>query len=200
MQLYFARRTRATRPRWLLEELGLSYDKIDLDLTAQAHKAPAYLAIHPLGAVPALIDGEVTMFESIAICMYLADKYLDRGMAPAHGTPERAAYYQWMLFAATTLEPAISKYGAHTAYYPEERRRAEEVTAAQASLDQAAAPLAVAIARTGFVVGDHFTAADVIMGALLLWAGSMGMLAAHPTLEAYAKTMKARPAWSRSQA
>lgn len=200
MKLYFARRTRATRPRWLLEELGVPYEKINLDLAAGEHKKPEYLAIHPLGAVPALVDGDVTMFESIAICMYIADKYLERGMAPAHGTPERAAYYQWMLFAATTLEPAISKYGAHTSYYPAEQRRADEVTAAQASLDTAAAPLAKAIARTGFVVGDHFTAADVIIGALLLWAGSMKMLAAHPELEAYAQRMRARPAWGRSQA
>ena len=75
MKLYFAPRTRATRARWLLEELGVPYELVKLDLARQENTTPAYLAVHPLGEVPALVDGEVTLLESLAICLHLADRY-----------------------------------------------------------------------------------------------------------------------------
>jgi glutathione S-transferase len=200
MKLYFARRTRATRPRWLLEELGVPYEKINLELSKGEHKSPEYLAVHPLGVVPALVDGEVTLFESVAICLYLADKYLDRGLAPAHGTPARAQYYQWMVFAAATLEPAVADYSAHTSYLPEAERRPAVAEAARARFVAAAEVVSGALGARSTLVGERFTAADVIVGSILLWAGSMGLLAQHPTLEAYTKTLRARPAWARAQA
>ncbi|MEZ4302554.1 MAG: glutathione S-transferase N-terminal domain-containing protein, partial [Polyangiaceae bacterium] len=105
MKLYFAPRTRATRPRWLLEQLGEPYELVNVDLEKGEHKQLPYLRIHPLGRVPALVDGDAVIFESIAICMYLADKYPEKKLAPPVGTPERGQYYQWMLFAASELEP-----------------------------------------------------------------------------------------------
>lgn len=200
MKLYFARRTRATRPRWLLEELGVPYEKINLELTKGEHKTAEYLAVHPLGAVPALVDGDVTLIESIAICMYLADKYLERGLAPAHGTAARAHYYQWMLFAAATLEPAVAEYASHTSYLPESERRPAVAEAARVRFLAAAEVLSRALGDRSALVGQQFGAADVIVGSILLWAGSMGLLAQHPTLEAYTKALRARPAWARAQA
>lgn len=197
MKLYFARRTRATRPRWLLEELGVPYEKVNLELSKQEHKTPEYLAIHPLGVVPALVDGEVTVLESVAICLYLADKHLDRGLAPPHGSRERAAYYQWMVYAAATLEPAVVAFSAYTT---PEARRADDAAVKQATFDAVARPIGAAIARTGFIAGEQMTAADVVVGSILLWAGALGMLAAHPELEAYTKRLRARPAWARAQA
>ena len=107
LKLYFAPRTRATRPRWLLEELGVPYELVELDMSKQEHKQLPYLRIHPLGRVPALADGDQVIFESAAICMYLADKFPEKKLAPAVGTPERGQYYQWMVYAGATLEPEV---------------------------------------------------------------------------------------------
>ena len=80
MKLYYTPRTRSSRPRWMLEELEIPYELVRVDLSAGEHRKPEYLAINPYGAVPALVDGEVKLFESAAICAYLADKHPDRGL------------------------------------------------------------------------------------------------------------------------
>src|SRR5882672_4547196 len=113
MKLYFAPRTRSTRPRWMLEELGVPYELIAVDLAAKENREPGYLHVHPLGQVPALVDGDVTVFESIAICMYLADRCPGRSLAPAASSPLRGQYYQWLLFCASTIEPAIGRWSQH---------------------------------------------------------------------------------------
>ncbi len=99
MQLYFAPRTRASRPRWLLEELEVPYELVKLDLSKQESRTPAYVALHPFGEVPVLVDGDVTLFESSAICLYLADRFPEKRLAPSLGSPDRGPYLQWMLFA-----------------------------------------------------------------------------------------------------
>src|SRR5216684_3336120 len=88
MQLYFAPRTRASRPRWLLEELEVPYELVKLDLSKQESRTPAYLALHPFGEVPVLVDGDVTLFESSAICLYLADRFPEKRLAPSLGSPD----------------------------------------------------------------------------------------------------------------
>jgi glutathione S-transferase len=82
MKLYFAPRTRAVRPRWLLEELGVPYELVKLDPSKQENKTPAFLALHPFGEIPVLVDGDVTLFESAAICLYLADRFPEKNLAP----------------------------------------------------------------------------------------------------------------------
>src|SRR5256885_9492904 len=105
MKLYYAPQTRATRPRWMLEEIGVPYELVRLQLSKGEHKQPEYLKIHPHGAVPAYSDGEVTMFESAAICAYLADKFPDKRLAPPLGSPQRGLYYQWLVYARAHKEP-----------------------------------------------------------------------------------------------
>ncbi|MET0152909.1 MAG: glutathione S-transferase N-terminal domain-containing protein, partial [Candidatus Binatia bacterium] len=90
MKLYYARQTRASRARWMLEEIGEPYELVRLDLSKGEHKRPEYLKIHPHGAVPALVDGETAMFESAAICAYLADKFPAKGFAPPPTSAARA--------------------------------------------------------------------------------------------------------------
>jgi glutathione S-transferase len=94
--LYYAPHTRAARVAFLLEELGVAYERKTLSLSTGDNKQPAYLTVHPHGLVPALRDGDVVIFETAAICMYLADRFSERRLAPAPGTAERAAYYQWV--------------------------------------------------------------------------------------------------------
>ncbi len=121
MQLYFAPRTRASRPRWLLEELEVPYELVKLDLSKQESRTPAYVALHPFGEVPVLVDGDVTLFESSAICLYLADRFPEKRLAPSLGSPDRGPYLQWMLFAEVVLEPVVLEH-YRNAQLPDEKK------------------------------------------------------------------------------
>jgi len=200
MKLYFAAKTRATRPRWLLEELGVPYELINVDLEKGEHKQIPYLRVHPLGQVPALVDDDVTVFESIAICMYIADKYIEKKFAPALGTPERAQYYQWMLYAAATLEPAIAEYGNHTQYLPEDKRNPE--IAAAAKVKALAAIKAVEHAMLGkmYLIGEKFGAADIVLGSIMRWADSMKLLEGAPDIQSWLYELKSHAAFKKAMA
>lgn len=200
MKLYYAPRTRATRPRWLLEELGEPYELVTLDLEKGEHKQLPYLRVHPLGRVPALVDGEVTVYESVAICLYLADKFIEKKLAPAFGSPDRAAYYQWMLFAAATLEPAIAEYFEHTQGLPADKRNPE--TAAKAKERALAAIKAVEHAMLGkmYLVGEKFSAADVVVGSIMRWADSMKLLEGAPDLASWLYELKSHAAYKKAMA
>jgi len=188
MKLYFSP-GRATRVRWFLEELGVPHEIVRLDLAAKENKKPDYLRIHPLGQVPALVDGDVTVFESIAICLYLAERYGDGAFAPPVSSPARARYYQWLLFCATTIEPAIGLYSQHGGEQPEAEREK-----GRARFNQAAEVLADALGAGPFLFGERFTAADVIVGANLNWARRVGLLEGKALLSGYVDRLLARPA------
>ncbi len=113
MQLYEATKTRSARCRWLLQELNVPFEGIKVQLSQGEHKKPEFLKINPYGRVPVLVDGDLVLSESIAICLYLADKYADKKLIPPPGTPERAKHDQWLLFCATELEllAAVKKRG-----------------------------------------------------------------------------------------
>jgi glutathione S-transferase len=201
MKLYYAPRTRATRPRWLLEELSVPYELVRLDLSKREHKTAEYLKIHPHGAVPAFVDGDLTLIESAAICMYLADKYPEKGFAPALGTPERGIYYQWVLYSMVTVDPVIASFFVNKIFYPEEKRSLAALEEAQKDFIEIARVLSPAIAGKEFLVGDRFTVADLLMGSLLGWAASIGLsLSEFPDLKQYSKNLGARPACRRAVA
>ncbi len=199
MKLYYSPQTRAVRPRWLLEEIGAPYEIVSLDLQKGEHKKPDYVKIHPHGAVPALVDGDLAMFESAAICMYLADKFPEKKLAPAVGTPARGLYYQWVVYTMATLEPPVVDVFLHTVMLPEAERSAAVVEKARATFATVAGVLSNALAGRTFILGDQFSAADVLVGGTLAWAGFMGLLADHPTLQAYAQRLAERPAFQRSR-
>jgi glutathione S-transferase len=199
MKLYYAPRTRAIRPRWLLEELSVPYELVRLDLSKREHKTAEYLKIHPHGAVPALVDGDLTLIESAAICMYLADKYPDKGLAPALGTPERGTYYQWVLYSMATVDPVITAFFMNKIFYPEEKRSPVAVEEAQKDFIEIARALSPAIAGKEFLVGDRFSVADLLMGSLLGWSAAIGLsLSEFPDLKQYSKNLGARPAYRRA--
>jgi glutathione S-transferase len=189
MKLYFAPRTRATRPRWMLEELGVAYELVPVDLAAKENREPGYLRIHPLGEVPALVDGDVTVFESIAICMYLADRFSERGLAPPLSSPLRAPYYQWLLFCASTIESAIGRSAQHGGDVAEADREK-----ARARFGAAAGVLTRALAAGDYMLGGAFSTADVIVGSNLNWARRVGLLEGHDVLSGYVDRLLARPA------
>ncbi|HEX7409526.1 MAG TPA: glutathione S-transferase family protein [Candidatus Binatia bacterium] len=200
MKLYHAAQTRSVRPRWLLEEIGAPYTLVRLDMSKGEHKSPEYMKIHPHGAVPALVDGDLTLFESAAICAYLADKFPEKHMAPAVGTPARGLYYQWMFYTMATLEPPVIEVVLHTVMLPEAQRSAAAAEAGRTKFAQVAQVLEQALAGKSFILGDQFSVADVMVGSTLGWAQMMGILSGHPVLEAYVGRLATRPAFQRAQA
>jgi glutathione S-transferase len=178
MKLYFAPQTRAIRPLIMLEELAVPYEIVLIDFKGGEHKGAEYRKIHPHGQLPALQDGALTMFESAAICAYLADKFPDKQMAPALGTIERGMYYQWMIYSIAALDALAL-----------DRERMKESFLV---LDRVLAD------REFILGGDKITAADVMIGSGVIWVDARHqLLNDFPSLNAYAERMLARPSFQR---
>ncbi len=199
MKLYYVAKTRASRPRWMLEELGVPYELVRLDPSKGETRSAEHLARQPLGHVPALEDGQVRMFESAAICLYLAERYPEKGLVPPPATPGRAATYQWLFYAMTELEPPCSAMSAEKRK-PEAERGTAALDEARGRFRKAAAVLEAPLSNTPYLLGAEFTVADVVVGAILAWGRSLGALEGLPATEAYLRRLKDRPAWKRSLA
>jgi glutathione S-transferase len=192
--LTYAAQSRAGRVRWLLEELGLPYQLQRVTLYSDDTRGD-YRALHPLGRVPALVvDGGPPMMESGAILVWLADRYPERGLAPAFDAPERAAYLQWMFYGATTLEPPLSDL-----YF--KGPDAETKARGKAEFETAAAVLVTAFGDgRPYLCGPSFTAADIQIGSTLGWARGLGLLEPFPALVEYGRRVGGRPAAKASRA
>lgn len=202
MKLYYIPTTRAVRPRWLLEEMGVPYELVSVDM--KMTQQPEYQKLHPHGKVPILVDGEVTIFESAAICTYLAEKYLDKGIAPALGAPERGYYYQWLFYATSTLEPPVEHFMFNVLpnlpekLLPMKVRSAISKQEALQWFDRVAEPLRKSIVGNNYLVGNKFTTADIVTGGVLLWAKKLGMLSDSDPLSKYLNNLMQRPAFIRA--
>ena len=194
--LYFAPGTRATRIAFLLEELGVPWEKVTLDLAQREHKAADYLALNPNGVVPTLKDGDTVIFESVAIALHLADRFAEKGLAPPPDSPLRGRYLSWMVWSMTTLEPPIGDVYLER-MKPAEQQSAAAVDAALARFRSSAQVLEGEL--TGpYLLGDSLSAADVMVGCVLAFAGMLGMLDGHPSLRDYVARITARPAYRRA--
>jgi len=201
LTLYHSTQSRSVRPRWLLEEIGAPYELVRLNLAAGETKRPEYLRINPNGTVPALVDGDLALFESAAICQYLADRFPEKRLAPPVGTAARGLYYQWIHYAMATLEPPIVTIFLHTIRRPEPERNATLAAEARAQLDRVLDVTERALAGREYIVGNEFTAADVMVGSTLGWARAFGMMDdARPNIAAYVARLSARPAFQRAGA
>ena len=199
LKLFYASQTRAGRPRWLLEEIGAPYELARLDLSKGDHKKPEYLKINPNGTVPALVDGDLALFESAAICQYLADKFPDKRLAPPAGTPARGRYYQWIHYAMCGLEPPLVTMFMHTVMRPEAQRNPALVEEARGQLKPVLGVIEQALAGRTYIVGDEFTTADVMIASTLGWARMMGLIGTDlPNMTAYLDRMMKRPAMQRA--
>jgi glutathione S-transferase len=199
--LYHSPRTRSVRVLWLLEELGIPYELRTLAFTPESLKGPEYVKVNPLGKVPSIQDGELTMFESGAIVEYLVERYGKGRLAPPIGTPERGAYLQWIHFAEATCLPPLSDLAQHTMFKPEEERIPALIPDAQARTAAWLAALELALTGKRYLVGDQFTAADVMMGYGLLltkWFGLLGEQ--HANVSAYLARLEERPALQKALA
>lgn len=198
--LFYVPATRATRPRWMLEELGIPHELHRLDPKKGENQTPEYLALNPSGKVPSLVDGEVKIFESAAIVMYLADKYPEKGFAPAPGAASRALYNQWMSYAITTLEQPAAEYGHHTSLRNEGLRLPALADEAKKNFARAVLPAEQQLGKTPFILGDSFSAADIMLGGTLAWARSLKLLEGCPNTLAYVARLVERPAYRKMRA
>ena len=199
MKLYFVPRTRSTRPRWMLEELGIPYELARLDPRKGENRAPEYLKLNPLGHVPTLVDGDHALFESAAICMQLADLHPEKGLAPKVGTRERGEYYQWIFFGMTELEPALVQVMLHTMFLPEAQRDPKMAEDGKERYAKATKAIEDHLLTHTNLCGADFTAADVVMTSIFAWANFLDLVDERfPNVVAYMQRNLERPAARRA--
>jgi glutathione S-transferase len=197
MKLYHQPRTRSSRVRWLLAELGVPCDVQPVDVFAGDGRKPDYQqAVHPHGFVPALEDDGAVLIESSAICMYLADRYGDGRLAPKVGTIERGKYYEWMVYVPATADPVLETIMFNTIFLPEPKRNVQLAERAKKTWTSKIEPrFNAALAKTPFILGDTFTAADILAAGALTWAKMAGVLGGDPAIARYLEAITARPAF-----
>jgi glutathione S-transferase len=190
--------TRSTRVVWALEEAGAEYDYTPVDLTKGEHRKPEFLKVNPGGKVPVLIDGDLVLTESAAICTYIGEKFPSSDMVPVRAD-DRAHYFQWCFFAMSELETPLWTLAKHTRLFPVERRVPAVKETCLWEFQGAAEVLAQHMEGREFAVGDHFTAADILLGGTLNWARKAEIALKSAVLEGYADRMATRPALVRAR-
>ena len=197
LTLYTNPQSRGRIARWMCEELkeaaGIAYETVVLDYDTTM-KAPDYLAINPMGKVPAIVHDGTVVTEAAAICAYLADAFPDAGLAPAVGDPARGPYYRWMFFAAGPLEQAVVNRVLGVTQDAKRRRMV-----GYGSYDAAVGALEGWLREHDYVTGARFTAADVYVGAAVAWGIAFGTLPKRAAFEAYAGRVMSRPAARRAE-
>jgi glutathione S-transferase len=178
--------------RWMLEEVGCDYDTEMLDY-ASTMKGDAYLAVNPMGKVPAIVHKGRVVTECAAICAYLADAFPDAGLAPA--LDDRADYYRWLFFAAGPVEQAVTNKAAGFEPTAERGRMF-----GYGNFDLAIDVLEKAVTAHPHVAGDRFSAADVYVGSQIGWGLQFGTLPRRDAFVAYADKLMARDAYKRAMA
>lgn len=196
--------TRSQRAKWVLEELGIDYKSHIVNLSAGEQNSEAYRALHPLGVVPALTTDSYSMFESVAIVLQLIDEHPEKNLAPAVGSPARARYYQWCVFAGTEMDPALMTY-FDNALRPLEAMRppgrqhdADFAAIGRGEFEVRAAALSKELEGRDHMLESGFSGADILIGHSCFMASYMKLIAGHPVLEAYYGRLQQRPAFQRA--
>ena len=191
--LYTNPMSRGRVARWMLEEIGEPYRTEVLDY-ASTMKAPAYLAINPMGKVPALRHGDAVVTETAAICAYLADAFPQAKLAPPPGDRLRGPYYRWMFFTAGPVEAAVSNKALGFVVPPDRERMI-----GYGRIDTVMNTLEAAVSRADYLVGDSFTAADLYVGSQLGFGMMFGTIEKRPAFERYWQRISTRPACQRAK-
>ena len=194
LTLYHAAPSRSSIVHWMLEEVGEPYDIHLVSFKKGENLKPDYLAINPMGKVPALKHGDTVITEVAAICTYLADEFPDAKLNVPVGTPRRGVYLKWPFFGPGCIEPAVTDRAAPR---KEEARRG---MLGYGDFDTTMNTIAAAIAKGPWLMGEQFTAADVVLGANIRWGMMFKMVPERPEFTAYAARIAARPAAQRAEA
>ncbi len=179
--------------RWMLEEVGCPY-RTEIIEFGPAMKSPEYLAINPMGKVPAMSHGDVIVTEAGAICAYLADAFPEAGLAPEPGSRARGAYYRWLFFGAGPVDGAI--VNKSLGFEPPADKRG---MVGYGSLQYVLDTLEKTVSASDYLVGGKFSAADLYLGAQLGWGMMFGALEKRPAFEVYWNRIKDRPAAIRAR-
>jgi glutathione S-transferase len=190
--LYTNPQSRGRVVRWMLEEIGEPY-KVEVVDYASTMKGPAYLAINPMGKVPALRHGDAVVTETAAICAYLADAFPQAQLAPPPTDRLRASYYRWLFFAAGPFEAAASNKVLGFVVPPERERMM-----GYGNFGKVVDTLEAAVSSADYLVGNRFSAADLYVGAQIGFGMMFGTLERRPAFERYWQRMSARPAYARA--
>ena len=187
---------RGSKARWLLTEMGIPYENKWLDLNKGEHEGAEYLKLHPMGRIPAAQIGDIQLFESGAICAFLADQYLDKGLAPALHSPDRAKYQQWMYFAASTLDPIQTRIMIIEDIEAGELRTQKE-TALFEEFGDALEAMTQTLANASFLVANKFSAADICVSYALyfvrLWPELEAVVQRYPQVVSYLDRLQKIP-------
>ena len=191
--LFHSPNTRSTSALVLLEELGADYALQVLDMKAGEQRQPAYLRVNPMGKVPAILHGGALVTEQVAVFIYLADLYPEAGLAPAIGDPLRGPYLRWLAFYGSCFEPAVVDRAM-------KREPAPASTAPYGDYDTMLKTLTDQLAAGPYLLGERFSAADVLWGTALTWTTMFKLVPELPAISAYMARVNARPAVARARA
>jgi glutathione S-transferase len=188
--LYYSPQSRATGARVLLEELGAPYDLHVLNLKAQEQRQPAYLAVNPLGKVPAIRHGDALVTEQVAITIYLADLFPEAGLTPSIGDSLRGPYLRWIAYYGASFEPAlIDKFMKH--------EPAPVTQSPYADFESMLGALEAQISKEPYLLGERMTAADILWGIAFSWTMMFGLVPKKDVFVRYAERITSRPAFRR---
>jgi glutathione S-transferase len=191
--LYHAAPSRSSIVLWMLEEVGEPYEIELLDIKKGENLEPAYLAVNPMGKVPTIRHQGVVISEGAAICCYLADRFPARRLAPAIADPKRGPYLKWLFFGPSCLEPALIDKML-------KREGAQRSAVGWGNYDTVVSVLRDAVSRAPFMLGEEFSAADVVIGSGLRWGMMFKGFPELPEFTSYVKRLAARPAMQRANA
>jgi glutathione S-transferase len=189
--LYYATQSRSIRALWMLEEIGRPYERVKVDIRGRDHPRPDFLKVSPLGKVPVIVDGETSVAESGAVLLYLTERFPEARLAPPPGDPARGRFLQWLFFAAGVIEPA----------YVEKLQglKLAHSTAGWGSFDHVMQVIEQALAPGPWIVGEQFTAVDVLLGVDLYFGQEVMKIVPHSNaIDAYLERCRQRPALHRA--
>lgn len=188
---FHAPRSRSGATRALIEELGVPFELVSLNLKANEQRSPEYLAINPMGKVPAIRHEGVLVTEQPAVMLYLADLYPEKNLAPLPGDPLRGPYLRWMVFYGSCFEPAIMDFS-------QQRPALPQMQSGYGTYDDVMNVLAEQLAQGPWLLGERFTAADVLWGGALNYGMGFKLVPDLPVFRAYVDRVQARPAIRRA--
>jgi len=196
-KLYGISSSRAIRSIWAIEEVGIDYDHIPTHYVEDS-KAPDYLAVNPNGRIPTLVDGDLTLFESTAINLYLTKTY--GGDLYPKSAADEAQAIQWTVWVMTEIEPLQMQIVMQKIFTPEEKRKPEIIERATKGLDRPLKVLDAHLADRTHLIGDSFTVADLNVAGVMLILNAIELdLSAYPNVSRWMKDCHARPALERAQ-
>jgi glutathione S-transferase len=200
MKIHHAPNSRSVRALWLFNELDLPYELEIYPLGDKSMRTPEYLKVHPLGRVPAVEDGDLTIFESGAIVQYVLNKYGDGAMVPTSASPDYPTYLQWLHYAEGMIMPQINIIVVETIFLPEERRNQTNVDRATKLLTRMLTAVDMHLQDRKFLAGE-FSGADIMTGHACIVSGRLGAdISDKPNVAAYIDRLEARPALQKAWA